>query len=905
MRILRNICKSIRKRIRIIGKNIFFNLKGNSDLSGLLLNNTNRKNLRINEHRRVAIQREQDLIIKDELYARLKKLAEKEGITLNSILQYVWHKVLNVYGNSNQTVVGTTVSGRNIPIDGIESAVGLYINTLPLIVDHRVQASKSILERLREVQDDINEINSRSNINLATLQKGSERLFDSLFVYENYPNLASEEERNHLKMSFIAAIEKFDYPLGVAAYEDDNKIVLKLNYAGELFDNNSMTSILSVIKWLLEQIASHPHQPAQKLTYLNEEQYRKIIQEWNETDKDYPRDKTIHELFEEQVEKTPDSVAVVYEGSQLTYQELNNRANQLANYLRQKYNVKPDDLVALCLDRSEYILIAILAVLKAGGAYVPMDPSYPNERIQYVLEDTNTKVVLTNAIYKEKLENLSKIKSAHIENTQRPGILEIDSGLLKKQLIGQKKINLENVVSNINLAYAMYTSGTTGNPKGVMIGHEAFIETINCINRLYFPEKKNIKTYSMTSYVFDIFGLEYGLPLLSGGIVSIGTSEYDVLDCSSYDFIQMTPSLCDLKLDNLINTAHIKLFVGGENLNDNLLEKILSKSIHVINVYGPTETVIWSTSKEYLCVQDKKLLNVSLGKPFNNEKVYVLDSNLIPLPIGAIGELYIGGICLARGYLNKPDLTAERFIANSYQTIEEKKKDENSRLYKTGDLVRWLPDGDLEYIRRNDFQVKIRGHRIELEEIEVAILSYLGVQQCVVIIRETKDIEEAANKYLVGYYVSEYKLEEESLLHHLQVKLPDYMIPSRLIQLDRMPLMISGKLDRKALPTPEFTSEHNYTAPRNELESILCEMWAKVLGLSENKISLYDDFFRLGGNSILAIKLSSKLNEKLATKISFADLLRHQTIDKLALYITCNTENIYDLPYSIVDEGEL
>ena len=345
-----------------------------SDLSGLLSLTNKNKLLKVSEYKHITDPQDKILRIEDETYHQLKKLGQEEGITLNTILQYVWHKALSVFGNSNQTVVGTVVSGRNIPIDDIESAVGLYINTLPLIVEHSNKNASSIIELIKDIHRDINEISSRSNVNLAKLQGGGRRLFDTLFVYENYPNPTNESRQSRINIDFKGSVEKLDYPLGAIVYEENNQLKFKISYAGELFGEENIKSLLSLIKILLEQIASHPHQPAQKLTYLNEEQYRKIIQEWNETDKDYPRDKTIHELFEEQVEKTPDSVAVVYEGSQLTYQELNNRANQLANYLRQKYNVKPDDLVTLCLDRNEHILIAILAVLKAGGAYVPMDP---------------------------------------------------------------------------------------------------------------------------------------------------------------------------------------------------------------------------------------------------------------------------------------------------------------------------------------------------------------------------------------------------------------------------------------------------------------------------------------------------------------------------------------------------
>jgi len=853
------------------------------DLSGLV--KLSKRSIKVSDYRHITEPAEETLTIEGNLYESLKDLNQTSGVTLNAILQYAWHKILNVYSNAAQTVAGTTVSGRNLPINNIESSVGLYINTLPLIVNHQQIISRSIIESIKEIQDNINEINSRSNISLSKIQKRGERLFDSLFVYENYPTPTHKEKQNRLNICFKEAIEKVDYPLGIIAYEGKSQLIFILKYAGELFSKDTIEHLLSLIKVLLEQIAGNPYQETQNLSYLNADQYQQIIQTWNETEKDYPDQKTIHELFEEQVERAPDNIAIVYEETRLTYKELNERANQLAHYIRQSYEIKPDTLIALCLDRSEHVLIGILAVLKAGGAYVPMDSTYPDERIQYILEDTNTQIILTNKTHKERLESISNAKLMDAGAQQQLAILAIDHPTLQDELYAYPTTNPKTSTTSSHLAYVIYTSGTTGKPKGVMIEHKSFIATINCTQQLYFAGKQGIKTYSTTNYVFDIFGLEYGVPLLSGGIISIGTHEFNLLDCSGYDFIQMTPSLCDLKLDFLVNTSQLKIFVGGEKLVPALLNKTLNKFKNIINAYGPTETTIWSASKLYSSKRTQNLLCVSFGKPFNNETAYVLDRALMPLPTGAIGELYIGGVSLARGYLNRPDLTAERFIPNPFQTEEDRKHNKNSRLYKTGDLVRWLPDGDLEYIGRNDFQVKIRGHRIELTEIEGALLAYKGVRQSVVLVMGHKAGEGTSgseNKYLVGYYVSEKKLNEEKIHHYLQTKLPEYMVPTFFVHLERLPLTINGKLDMKAFPAPELISEESYVAPRNDLEKEMCHIWAQVLNLPEEKVGIHDDFFRLGGNSILAIKLFTKINTYYQSHLKISDIFICKNIELLS-----------------------
>lgn len=647
---------------------------------------------------------------------------------------------------------------------------------------------------------------------------------------------------------------------------------------------------------------------------LSSKQYEEIIYTWNQTDHPCVRDKTISDIFEEQVEKTPNNVAISHEETKLTYKELNEKANRLANYLKKSYNIKPDTLITLCLDRNEHMFIAMLAVLKAGGAYVPINLTYPDERIMYILENAKTNLILTSELYKKRLDQISKIYLNKIENlvssqdTQPLNIISLNDVALQEKLLIQSKENPDkSFIKSINLAYVIYTSGTTGKPKGVMIEQRSYVATMDCMKKLCFADEQEISTYNITNYAFDMIGPEYGLPLLTGGTVFIGTNEFDLLDCSQYDFIQMTPTLCDMKLDCLINTDNTKLFIGAESLSQDLLVRILKKSIDVAHWYGPTETTIWSTHKYYSYKENITLTPVILGKPFYNERVYVLDRNLNPLPIGTIGELYIGGVGLARGYLNRPGLTAEKFIPNPFQTREEKAKNQNTRLYKTGDLVRWLPKGNLEYIGRNDFQVKIRGYRIELGDIETALLSHDGVKQSIVIAKErlNKDGSPTGHKYLIGYYVSDSKKDEADVLNYLKSQLPEYMLPTALVCLPSLPQTINGKLDRNALPAPEFSSIEHCKAPKNEQEIKLCNIWSEVLGLSVGSISIQDDFFRLGGDSILAIRLVSKINQELKSRIKVKDIYELGCISNIIEFINSTKDNFKNdevyLPFSLVE----
>lgn len=856
-----------------------------------------------------------------ETLCKLDELKKKYEISPSLYGQSILALLLNKHTEQERFCISSLISTKKEE-DLYEDA---YIN----IISYDFNKINNILDLIKQPSEFLNSLHANTescnylpisktlamlNKNLLSISFFSRNLDDKIFSFDNTINTTPN----------FTVIELFS-DLAFEQEIKDGEVHYRVFYKLDKIHSDLLSQFIASYKRIFIEILDElvTSNPLTNLSHfenyhlLSTEQFEQTVYQWNETDNESIYDKTIHEVYEEQAARYPENIAIVFEKTSLTYKELNERANRLASYLKQNYKVGPDMLVALCLDRNEHMPIVILAVLKAGGAYVPINPSYPDERIMYILEDTHTQLLLTNELYKQRLDEICKISKTNLASLKDPQlnkpteIVLLDDIELQEKLNSQPKENFyQSEVKGSNLAYVIYTSGTTGKPKGVMIEHSSYVATIDCMKILYFRDKQHISTYSMTNYAFDMIGPEYGLPLFTGGTIYIGSNEFNYLDCSKYDFIQMTPTLCDLKLECLENIKNTKLLIGAELLGRDLFVKILKKSLNIVHLYGPTETTVWSTSKYYSCDEDINLLSVVLGKPFFHEKVYVLNRSLSPLPIGTIGELYIGGIGLARGYLNKPGLTAERFIPNPFQTKEEKLKGKNARLYKTGDLVRWLPDGNLEYIGRNDFQVKIRGYRVELGEIENSLLNYEGIKQCVVLAREhvIADGSSAGHKYLIGYYVSNSKLDEIEILNYLKGELPEYMVPSILIHLSALPQTINGKLDRKALPEPEFTANDHYIAPRNVLEGQLCSMWAEILHLPKDKVGVHDDFFRLGGDSILAIRLVSKINKDFNIQIKVRDLFELKYVSKLAENISCKdnsdtTEKPY-IAFSLIKTGD-
>ncbi|MBF0398376.1 MAG: amino acid adenylation domain-containing protein, partial [Desulfobacterales bacterium] len=836
---------------------------------------------------------EKFLVIDDDTYNNLKKIVQKQGVTLNVIIQFAWHKLIATYTGDDKTVVGTIISGRDIPIDGIEESVGLYINTLPLIIDWN---DKTVKEQLKNIHNEITELNKNSFANLAGLQKDGKRLFHTLFIFENYP-IPARDKTDELNIEFRNTIEKLDYPLSIICYEKNYNLNIKLKYAGEYLEEEKAENILRQLNIILKQIDSKLDEPIHSISLLDEKEYNLIIDNWNKTKTEYPNNKTLQELFEEQVKNTPDNISVLFEEKRLTYKELNYRANQTAHAIRLKYmeltgkDIKGDTLIGLYIERSCEMIAGIFGIIKAGAAYLPLDISEPFERLQYKFHDCNLKIIITSSGLEAKLKsfvrdeifviNIDDIKNEHRENP--------------------KLINKPT-----DLAYVIYTSGSTGQPKGVMIEHHSVINRILWMQKNY-PLSDNDVILQKTPYTFDVSVWELFWWSMFGASVCMlkqgGEKDPDEIasTISKYNIttIHFVPSMFspflrhiekENVLDKLSSLKHV--FTSGEALNlsqAHLFNRLLYEKYgtKLINLYGPTEATVDVSYFE--CSPVAKQI-IPIGKPIDNTRLYILDNNNRLLPIGIPGEICISGVQIARGYLNKPELTNEKFV---YDPIYPDEK-----MYKTGDIGLWLSDGNIGYIGRKDYQVKIRGFRIELGEIENAILKYREIKETIVIAKNRENNEEVS-RYLIAYYVSEHPLEEDKLTSHLSSMLPEYMIPSSFVHLDGMPMTKHGKIDRKILPEPEHKKDKDrYKEPQTELEMLIGNIWTKLLGIE--KVSIKDDFFKIGGDSILSIQLSSRLRIN-NIYVSVRDIFEHRTIENIIKNICKNQDILIEIEQGILE----
>ncbi|MBA2650773.1 MAG: AMP-binding protein, partial [Tatlockia sp.] len=605
-----------------------------NDLNGLLSETADLDKIKI-----LTNPQEISFQLEGDAYQDLKSLVKGEGLTTNVLVQFAWHKLLQVYTGDAQTVVGTTVSGRTIPVPGIEASVGLFINTLPLIVTW--DSKRSVREQLRQIHQQITELNNHSVARLASLQQEGRRLFHSLFVFENYPVV-----EQGLAMSPRAVIGKLDYPLAVVVYET-NGLQISLCYEGNYLTDAKAEQLVMQLQQILLQLPVMINEPHSGLSLVSKASYQQMIVDWNATEEDYPEDKTIHQLFEEQVLKTPDKIALVFEEETLSYQSLNEQSNQLARFIRQQYrdSLPKDCLIALCLDKSFETIIGILGILKAGAAYVPIDPSYPVERIHYLLEDSKAQLILTQTHLVEKLQETTKLVK----------LIALDS----RPYYDFEKSNLLPYSQPSDLAYVMYTSGTTGLPKGAMIEHR------NLCNLAYSQrERFAIDSTSIillyAAMVFDVSVGEIFSAITWGAQLNIlpeskrkdPKSLIDYLILNRITMAVFSPAL--LRSLNYQALPDLKILgIGGEFCELSLM-KLWGQGKRFINLYGPAENTVYTTAYEYKAGD----LKSSIGRPFPNIKVFILDKDCKPVPLGAIGELYISGASLGRGYLNQPTLTS-------------------------------------------------------------------------------------------------------------------------------------------------------------------------------------------------------------------------------------------------------
>jgi amino acid adenylation domain-containing protein len=820
----------------------------------------------------------QSIELSVELTRELKTLSRKEGVTLYMTLLAAFQTLLHRYTSQDDIVVGSPIANRNrIEIEGL---IGFFVNTLVLRTDH--SGNPTFRELLHRVRETALEAYAHQDLPFEKLVEelrpdrdlSRSPVFQAMFVLQNAP--ARELSFEGFTVSPVrVAGETAKFDLTLSLNEGTPGLRGVLQYNTDLFDEATITRMLGHFQTLLEGIVANPEQRIGELPLLTEPEKDQLLVEWNETKADYPKDKCIHELFETQVEKTPDAVALVFEDQKLTYQELNNRANQLAHYL-QKLGVGSEVLVGICVERSLEMVIALLGVIKAGGAYVPLDPSNPQERLAFMIKDAGACLVLTE---KALLKNLP-------QSAPRMVCLDEDWPAIAKE----RENNTECRVTAETLAYVIYTSGSTGTPKGVAVPHRAVNRLV--INSDYIQltpvdVMAQVSNVSFDAATFEIWGallngarlaLVSKDTLLSPEALSAAIERYGITT------LFLTTALFNQVVERIpaaLGNLHHLLF-GGEAVDARQVRELLRKGPpkRLLHVYGPTESTTfasWYLARNVAA----DATTVPIGRPIANSELYILDSNRNPVPIGIVGELYIGGAGLARGYLKRPDLTAEKFISHPFSS------ERGARLYKTGDLARYLPDASIEFLGRMDHQVKIRGFRIELGEIEAVLGGHPGVREALVLVREdaaeSHSAAIAADKRLVAYIVAgETAPAVSELRAFVRKTLPDYMVPSAFVFLDALPLTANGKVDRKTLPAPEerHAGGESLRDPRSPTEIALADIWSEVLNLSQ--VGIDDNFFDLGGHSLLATRLMARIKSGLGTEVPLRILFEGPTIAQLA-----------------------
>jgi N-(5-amino-5-carboxypentanoyl)-L-cysteinyl-D-valine synthase len=856
------------------------------DLRGLIHNSVPKKP-DLTSYDFVQSPKEMTINLGMEWKADLESVCPENEITLHSVLQFVCHMVLNTFGNGRQSVVGTVVSGRELPVNNIEAAVGLYINTLPLIVDHQTQRNSMIIEAIRKIQHSVISMNMRSTVDLAQLSPGkmTHDLFDCLLVLENYPELDKRKHQlleKELSMSTEVTTEKLTYPLAFVCSEaPGGDVHITLRYASELFTEDTIHEILDVFHSVFEQLPAKMFQPVAALELLGSSQVARF-DSWNGPKVDYPQ-LTLACMFEDMAAKFSTNTSVIYEDESMTYAELNTASNRLARALEASVHARPNKIVGLLLQKGINMFIAILAVWKAGMAYTPIDPNFPRDRINYILEDTEAAALLTS---RDHLATVAALSAP-------APVLCVEETLCAAESLGDE--NLERTTCYTDLAYVYFTSGTTGRPKGVMVEHRGVVNLQQATCRTFglsASQHPDEVILSFSNYTFDPFVQMMTDALLNGQTLLILNDEmrtdkdrlYRYMTKHRVTHLSGTPSVLSMCEFRQISTLR-RIECIGEDFSEAMFNRIRQHFGGVVsNGYGPTEASIISHRRLYTPGESRT--NRSIGFQIDNSRSYVLNQDMKRVPIGATGDLYLGGDGVARGYLNLEELTAERFIVNPYQSDDDKIGNRNGRIYRTGDVVRWLPTGELEYLGRDDQQIKLRGQRVELGEIEAAITSCVSVTHAAVIPR-TRYIEgsDEAQHFLIGYFVAEESRNEAELRTELRDLLPAYLIPNRLVQIPALPVSINGKLDTKVLPDADYATATQFEPPRTDTERRLCTIWSTLLGIPEATISTTDDFFSLGGDSLLSVKLSFLVTEHFARRITVAHIFESRTIRTLATFI--------------------
>jgi len=823
------------------------------------------------------------------LYAR----SREEGVTLFMMLLAGFKILLHRYTGQVDIIIGSPVANRNRV--EIEELIGFFVNTMVLRTDLSGNPTfRELLGRVREVclgayahqdlpfEKLVEELQPERTLSHSPL-------FQVMFILQNTPGSTLQLPGLTLNpMEVNSGAAKFDLTLSMG--EGTEGLHGELEYDTDLFDASTIERMARHYQTILEGILADPEQRLSELPLLTASERHQLLVQWNDTKTDYPQDKCIHHLFEEQVERAPDATALVCEDQQITYRELNRRANQLAHFL-QAQGVGPEVLVGICVGRSLEMVVGLLGILKAGGAYVPLDPTYPQERLAYMVSDTRMPIIV---IQERFLKLFPDFKSKIV-------MVEREREVLAKQ----PQDNVQSGVKAEHLAYVIYTSGSTGKPKGVMIEHRNVVNLCTGMDACIEPELEST-WLAVTSLSFDISVIEIFWTLARGfkvviypgnennlNVLQEGSSGGQEAESNSYSILELiklhnvthfqcTPSMASmLMLDKESKSAFGRLqkfLIGGEAFPAALARQLQKVVIgDIINMFGPTETTVWSTTYKLKNARH----SIPIGRPTANTEIYILDKHLQPVPAGVSGELMIGGAGVARGYLNRPELTSERFIVNPFSDNPDK------LLYRTGDLCRYMPDGNIEFLGRIDHQVKLRGYRIEPGEIEVVLAEHPGVKTTLALVRE----DQPGDTRLVAYVVPKdgQALEVGNLRDYLKKKLPEYMVPGAFVMLESLPLTPNKKVDRLSLPTPDrirSQPKEGYTAPRTPMEKKLAEIWALVLGLDQ--VGINDNFFDLGGHSLLAVRLFAYIEQTIGRKLPLAILFKASTIEQMARIIRDN-----------------
>ncbi len=800
-----------------------------------------------------------------ELTASIEQLAQQHGATLFMVLLAAFQTLLWRYTGQEHVVVGTPVANRQ-QVE-VESLIGFFVNTLAL--GSRLRGEQTFTELLSTVKETCVGAYAHQDLPFEKLveELQPERSLAHTPLFQVMLTMRSDQRRplrlrglEATNLSIEQTTAKFDWLL--YTFVNENGLQTALEYNSDLFDRVTAKRVLAHYETLLHGVVANPSQRLADLPLLTKRERRELLVDWNNTRTNFPLTQSLHELFERQAEKTPDSPALRFENTELTYRQLNSRANQLAHYLREQ-GIGPEERTGVLMERSVEMVVSLLAVLKAGGAYVPLDPQYPTERLLTMVADAEPKLIL-----------------AQRHTTGRLGKSTIRMFCLDEELLnGYSDENLSIRVEPENAVYMIYTSGSTGKPKGAINTHFGICNRLLWMQQAYELSSED-RVLQKTPFSFDVSVWEFFWPLITGACLVVAKpgghqdADYliDLIAAEKITTLHFVPSMLAvfLEADGVERCTSLKRVIcSGEALPYEMQERFFERlSAELHNLYGPTEAAIDVTF--WKCEADTARRVVPIGRPIANTKLYVLDKRLEPVPVGVKGELYLSGAGLARGYWRRPDLTAERFVPDPFSKNGE-------RLYRTGDSVRYLADGAVEFLGRLDNQVKLRGYRIELGEIESVLRAHEQVREALVEVRKQQ---------LVGYLVVDGGDDQvRQLRGYLRERLPEYMVPGAFVQLEEMPLTPNGKVDRRALPDPDTrgTPEEIYVAPQSELEQTLAAIWQEVLGLE--RVGLHDNFFDLGGHSLLLVQVRSRLRERTEREVSVLDLFKYPTISLLAKHL--------------------